>query len=75
MIAVIIAHVYSVSFAGPNSIALLSSDVLDYLISNLVSIASLYTINSRYLKMEILPILLISQSKFSDARKFTLRYQ
>ena len=34
-----------------------------------------YTVNSRYLKVEVYPKLLISQSKFSGPRKFTLRYQ
>jgi len=29
-------------FSGPNSIALLSTDVLEYLISNLVSIGTLF---------------------------------
>ena len=33
------------------------------------------TINSLYLKVKIHPKLLVSQSKFSDPRKFTLRYQ
>ena len=33
------------------------------------------TVNSRYLKVEVYPKLLISQSKFSGPRKFTLRYQ
>ena len=34
-----------------------------------------YTVNSRYLKVEVHPKLMISQSKFSSPRKFTLRYQ
>ena len=32
-------------------------------------------VNSRYLEVEVHPKLLISQSKFSGPRKFTLRYQ
>ena len=32
-------------------------------------------VNSRYLKVKVHPKLLISQSKFSGPRKFTLRYQ
>ena len=35
----------------------------------------LYTVNSRCLKVEVQPKLLISQSNFSGSRKFTLRYQ
>ena len=33
------------------------------------------TVNSRYLNVEVHSKLLISQSKFSGPRKFTLRYQ
>ena len=33
------------------------------------------TVSSRYLKVEVHPKLLISQSKFSGPRKFTLRLQ
>ena len=33
------------------------------------------TVNSPYLKVQIHPKLLISGSKFSGPRKFTLRYQ
>ena len=34
-----------------------------------------FTVNSRYLKVEVHLKLLISQSKFSGSGKFTLRYQ
>ena len=34
-----------------------------------------YIVNSRYLKVEVHPKLLISPNKFSSTRKFTLRYQ
>ena len=33
-----------------------------------------YSENSQYLKVKVYPKLLLSQSKFSDPRKFTLRY-
>ena len=47
----------------------------DYLIYWIFSHRGKYTVNSRYLKVEVNPKLLISQSKFSGPRKFTLRYQ
>ena len=34
-----------------------------------------YTVNSQYLKVKVNPKLLIFQRKFSDPRKFTLRFQ
>ena len=43
--------------------------------SFLLSVIGKCTINSRYLKVEFYSKLLISQSKFSGTRKFTLRYQ
>ena len=36
---------------------------------------TVYTVNSRYLKVEAYPKLLIFHSTFSGHRKFTLRYQ
>ena len=45
-----------------------------FVIKHLVRVL-LTTVNSRYHKAEVLSNLLISQSKFSGTRKFTLRYQ
>ena len=43
-------------------------------ITTLVCVSSLYTVNNRYPKVKDNANLLISQSKFSGSRKFSLGY-
>ena len=38
-------------------------------------VSILYTVSSRYFKVEVHPKILFSQSKYSGSRKFSLRYK
>ena len=56
---------FAVKCANETSLLAIKGDTL-------TSAIILKTVNSRYLKVEINPIILISQSKFSGSRKFEL---